>query len=161
MLEKCVSIFVEHSYDFFSYELRSSIADPLLTRDFTKERLESLIVKFPSDDLKEPSEFFKNLTLFNKPKPINNKLEAYRDAMRRYGVEERLAQKTVRKFDDLTAEDFAKWGYLMSQISEAEVIKDLQLVYDNEPMRAKIYHLWRDIKMNLIYTDQKSIDPPF
>ena len=64
------------------------IADPLLTRDFTKERLESLIVKFPSDDMKEPSEFFKNLTLFNKPKPINNKLEAYRDAMRRYGVEE-------------------------------------------------------------------------
>ena len=27
-----------------------AIADPLLTRDFTKERLESLIVKFPSDD---------------------------------------------------------------------------------------------------------------
>ena len=26
--------------------------------------------------------------------------------MRRYGVEERLAQKTVRKFDELTAEDF-------------------------------------------------------
>ena len=49
----------------------------------------------------------------------------------------------------------------MSQISEAEILKDLQLVYDNEPMRAKIYHLWRDIKMNLIYTDQKSIDPPF
>ena len=161
MLEKCVSIFVEHSYDFFSYELRSSIADPLLTRDFTKERLESLIVKFPSNDMWEPTEFFKNLTLFNRPKPINNKLEAYRDAMRRYGVEERLAQKTVKKFDDLTAEDFARWGYMISQISEAEVIKDLQLVYDNEPMRAKIYHLWRDIKMNLIYTDQKSIDPPF
>ena len=76
-------------------------------------------------------------------------------------VLKKLAQKTVRKFDDLTAEDFARWGYMISQISEAEVIKDLQLVYDNEPMRAKIYHLWRDIKMNLIYTDQKSIDPPF
>ena len=41
MLEKCVSIFVEHSYDFFSYELRSSIADPLLTRDFTKKDLKA------------------------------------------------------------------------------------------------------------------------
>ena len=112
----------------------------------------------------EPTEFFKNLTLFNRPKPINNKLEAYRDAMRRYGVEERLAKKTVRSFDDLSAEDFAKWGFMLSQISEGEIVRDLQLVYDNEPMRAKIYHLWRNITMNLVFnTDQRtrSIDPPF
>tara|TARA_X000000950_G_C13879392_1_gene646241 strand:- start:779 stop:2185 length:1407 start_codon:yes stop_codon:yes gene_type:complete len=159
MLAKSVSIFVEQSYDFFSYELRSSNGDQLLTKEFTKERLENLIVKF-TNDMWEPADFFKNLTLFNRPKPINNKLEAYRDAMKRYGVEERLAQKTVKKFEDLTAEDFARWGYMIAQISESEVIGDLQLVYDNEPMRAKIYHLWRDIKMNLIYTD-KSIDPPF
>ena len=71
-------------------------------------------------------------------------------------------RRQSESFDDLTAEDFARWGYMISQISEAEVIKDLQLVYDNEPMRAKRSIIfWRDINYeSSFHTDQtRSIDP--
>ena len=164
MLSKCVEIFCESSYDFFSYELRTDVMkDGLLSKAQAKNRLHDLILDLQPKDRENP--FFNNLTLYPKaPKTPSRDVEVYRDAMRRYGVEERLAKKTVRSFDDLSAEDFAKWGYMMSQISEAEIVRDLQLVYDNEPMRAKIYHLWRNITMNLVFnTDQRSrsIDPPF
>ena len=49
----------------------------------------------------------------------------------------------IRGVDQITAKKLSLYFGILNEMSEKELLRDLELVYDNEKLRAKVYGFWR------------------
>ena len=81
----------------------------------------------------------------------------YNDAVRRYGLEEKMNKKSLMTLDQVSQKRMVDWFYVFANTTEFELLKDMSMVYDNDKTRAKVYNLWRRIVSNTIYPNKQSM----
>ena len=70
------------------------------------------------------------------------RVAVYKDALKRYKLDSRYADE-VRGVDSITPKMLMMYFGILNEMSEKELLRDLELVYDNEKLRAKVYGFWR------------------
>ena len=74
--------------------------------------------------------------------PDSVEVNSYKDALRRYNLDKRYADE-IKGVDQITAKKLILWFGILNELSEKELLRDLELVYDNEKLRAKVYGFWK------------------
>tara|TARA_R100000951_G_scaffold34643_2_gene29465 strand:+ start:1555 stop:3042 length:1488 start_codon:yes stop_codon:yes gene_type:complete len=152
-IEQMVTIFVNASLSMFQITLNKGDEPPLSKAECIK-RVSYNIRKFPNETM--PSDFTNQLTRYNTPTTPKTDQGRFNDAVRRYGLEQRMNKKSFMSLDDVSRKRMTDWFFVFANISEFELLKDMSLVYDNDKNRAKVYNLWHRIVANTIYPDRSN-----
>jgi len=118
-------------------------------------RLALNIRTFPNEE--NPAEFENYLHRLNDIKEPKTLTAVYNDAVRRYGLEERMNKKRVMQLNNVTEEKMRDWFFVFANIKEFELLQDLSLVYENDKTRATVYNLWRRVVTNIIYPNNTNM----
>jgi len=153
-VEELATIFVDHSFDFLQLELNKGNEPPLARKEMIR-RLALNIRTFPNEE--NPAEFENYLHRLNDIKEPKTLTAVYNDAVRRYGLEERMNKKRVMQLNNVTEEKMRDWFFVFANIKEFELLQDLSLVYENDKTRATVYNLWRRVVTNIIYPNNTNM----
>ena len=148
LIEQLATIFVDHAFDFTQLELNNGNEPPLSRKELIR-RTALNIKKFPNEE--NPAEFDNHLHKLNQVKNPKTPMASYNDAVRRYGLEERMNKKRVLQLNNVTEEKMRDWFFVFANTKEFELLQDLSLVYSNDKTRAKVYNLWRKFVTNILY----------
>ena len=143
-LEISAEIFAEKGFDLLTYELRDSIAEDFVSKRDVVEWLIDFIRKDKDEMLiYEVPDFIERTTnAVDKYDPESVEINTYKDALRRYKLDSKYADE-IRGVDQITAKKLSLYFGILNEMSEKELLRDLELVYDNEKLRAKVYGFWR------------------
>lgn len=153
-LEQMATIFVESSFHFYQREFNMG-DEPALKKSEIIRRLVLNIKKYPNEIT--PPHWINQLHKPTDKKMPKSVLGKYNDAVKRYGLEEKMNKKSFMTLDQVSQKKMVDWFYVFANTTEFELLKDMSLVYDNDKTRAKVYNLWHRIVTNTIYSNKQNM----
>jgi len=153
-LEQMATILVESSFHFYQREFNMG-SEPALQKSEIIRRLVLNIKKYPNETT--PPHWINQLHKPTERKEPKSVMGKYNDAVRRYGLEEKMNKKSLMTLDQVSQKRMVDWFYVFANTTEFELLKDMSMVYDNDKTRAKVYNLWRRIVSNTIYPNKQSM----
>ncbi len=143
-LEISAEIFAEKGFALLTYELRDNVGEDFVSKKAVKDFLVDFIRKDKDEMLiyEIPSLFERTTNAFEDYDPDSVEVNSYKDALRRYNLDKRYADE-IKGVDQITAKKLSLWFGILNELSEKELLRDLELVYDNEKLRAKVYGFWK------------------
>lgn len=130
-------------------------SEPALQKSEIIRRLVLNIKKYPNETT--PPHWINQLHKPTERKEPKSVMGKYNDAVRRYGLEEKMNKKSLMTLDQVSQKRMVDWFYVFANTTEFELLKDMSMVYDNDKTRAKVYNLWRRIVSNTIYPNKQSM----
>lgn len=153
-LEQMATILVESSFHFYQREFNMG-NEPVLQKSEIIRRLVLNIKKYPNENT--PPHWINQLHKPTERKEPKSVLGKYNDAVKRYGLEEKMNKKSFMTLEQVTQKKMVDWFYVFANTTEFELLKDMSLVYDNDKTRAKVYNLWQRIVTNIIYSNKQNM----
>mgnify|MGYP003140381224 CR=1 FL=1 len=143
-LEICAEIFAEKGFDLLTYELRDNIGQDFVSKRDVEEWLIDFIRKDKDEMLiyEVPALIERTTNAVEDYDSESVEINTYKDALKRYKLDSRYADE-VRGVDSITPKMLMMYFGILNEMSEKELLRDLELVYDNEKLRAKVYGFWR------------------
>ena len=143
-LEICAEIFAEKGFDLLTYELRDNIGQDFVSKRDVVDWLIDFIRKDKEEMLiyEVPALIERTTNVVEEYDPESVEINTYKDAKRRHHIESKYADE-VRGVDSFTPKMLMMYFGILNEMSEKELLRDLELVYDNEKLRAKVYGFWR------------------
>ena len=92
----------------------------------------------------------------NNTQNKSSKVNAYRDAVKRYQIQDRINQEQILEKEQITAQVLHLWFTYLESMTENEIVGNLELVYDNDDDRADVYDIWKTLRVQF----PKVIKPP-
>ena len=147
-LEISAEIFAEKGKNLLSYELRDNIAKDLVSKSDIINWIKFFIKENPIDVMIYDVPDFIARTCDLNVEVSGSEMNIYKDALRRYEMAERTDNNAkILKTEEINTQILQNWFGVLNQISEKEIIQDMQLVYDNDKIRSKVFSLWREFRI--------------
>jgi FMN phosphatase YigB (HAD superfamily) len=157
-LNYCSEIFAKESREFLGLELRDNLMEDDISLSQIRSWIRDFIRTNPDDKLiDEYPDFIWRVLDYQESDKRSSKMQSYKDAVKRYEIQERIDQSTIYSIKDLTAKMLVEWFAILESMNEREVVADLQLVYDNDFDRSEVYDLWKTIRIKFPKVVKKPI----
>lgn len=148
-LDYCSEIFAKESRHLLGLELRDDIAqDNVKLRDIVLW-IKDFIQTNPNDALfnSYPDFIWRIVNHTDNKQNKSSKVNAYKDAVRRYQIQDRIDQEQILEKDQITAQVLYFWFTFLEDMSETEIVGSLELVYDNDEDRSDVYDIWKTLRV--------------
>ena len=157
-LNYCSEIFAKESREFLGLELRDNLNEDEVSLVQIRSWIRDFIRTNPDDKLvDEYPDFIWRVLDYQKTDKRSSKMQSYKDAVKRYEIQERIDQSTIYSVKDITSTMLVEWFAILESMNEREVVADLQLVYDNDFDRSEVYDLWKTIRIKFPKVVKKPI----
>jgi hypothetical protein len=148
-LKFCAEIFARKSRHILGLELRDNIGEDTVSIQMIAQWYQDFISTNPNDQLFNayPDFIWRIMDYQSDIKPKGSKLNAYKDAVKRYHIQDRIDQEQVMDRDQISAQILHLWFTYLEDMSESEIVGSLELVYDNDEDRSDVYDIWKTLRI--------------